>query len=89
MLVPTSPLTAACFWFRERSPLPSRLSAGQQQNGAVMWTSLLTLSAAAVVLPAIVVIGLFRLAALKRPDDLKRPPQADEWASSHELQTPK
>jgi hypothetical protein len=54
-----------------------------------MWTSLLALSAAAVVLPAIVVIGLFRLAALKRPDDLKRPSQADEWASSHELQTPK
>jgi hypothetical protein len=53
-----------------------------------MWTSLLALSAIAVVLPAIVVIGLFRLAALKRPDDLKRPPQADEWASSHELQTP-
>ena len=52
-----------------------------------MWTSLLALSAA-VVLPAIVVVGLFRLAALKRPDDHKRPPQADEWASSHELQTP-
>jgi hypothetical protein len=54
-----------------------------------MWTSLLALSAAAVVLPAIVVIGLFRLAALKRPDDLKTPTEADEWASSHELQTPK
>ncbi|MBR1200730.1 hypothetical protein JQ634_33970 [Bradyrhizobium sp. AUGA SZCCT0240] len=54
-----------------------------------MWTSLLALSATAIVLPAIVVVGLFRLAALKRPGDLKAPSQADEWASSHELQTPK
>ncbi|MBR1156368.1 hypothetical protein [Bradyrhizobium sp. JYMT SZCCT0428] len=54
-----------------------------------MWTSLQALCAAAIVLAAIVVVGLFRLAALKRPDDLKAPSQADEWASSHELQTPK
>jgi len=53
------------------------------------WTSILALSASAVFLPAIVVIGLFRLAALKRPDDLKAPRQVDEWASSNELQTPK
>lgn len=44
---------------------------------------------AAILLPAIVVIVLFRLAALKRPGDLKSPPEGDEWASSHELQTPK
>jgi hypothetical protein len=62
---------------------------GAAKFGAVMWTSLLALAAAAVVLAAIVVIGLFRLAALKRPDDLKAPSRADEWASSHELQTPK
>jgi hypothetical protein len=54
-----------------------------------MWTSLLALSAAAFVLPAIVVIGLFRLAALKRPDDLKTPTQAHEWVASHDLRTPK
>ncbi|MBR1237988.1 hypothetical protein [Bradyrhizobium sp. AUGA SZCCT0182] len=54
-----------------------------------MWTSLLALSAAAIVLAAIVVVGLFRLVALKRPVDLKAPSQADEWACSHELQTPK
>jgi hypothetical protein len=57
--------------------------------GAAMWTSLLALAAAAIALAAIVIIGLFRLAALKRPDDLKPPSEADEWASSHELQTPK
>jgi hypothetical protein len=39
------------------------------------------------LLPATMVIGLLRLAALKRPDDLKAPPP--EWASSHELQRPK
>jgi hypothetical protein len=44
---------------------------------------------AAILLPAIIVVGLFKLAALKRPGDLKAPPQGDEWASSHELQTPK
>jgi len=44
---------------------------------------------AAILLPAIIVIGLFRLAALKRPDDFSPPPQNEEWASSHELQTPK
>jgi hypothetical protein len=53
-----------------------------------MWTSLLALSAA-VLLPAIIVTGVFKLAALKRPDDLKPSPKGDEWASSHELQTPK
>jgi len=52
-----------------------------------MLTWLMAISAASVSVSAIVVIVLFRLAALKRPDDLKAPPP--EWASSHELQTPK
>jgi hypothetical protein len=54
-----------------------------------MWTSLLAFSVATIALAAIVALSLFRLAALKRPDDRKAPSQADEWASSHELQTPK
>jgi len=53
-----------------------------------MWMSLMALCAA-ILLPAIIVIGLFKLAALKRPDDLKPPPRGDEWAASQELQTPK
>lgn len=76
------------FWFWEHRPPPAIDSWGSK-TGAAMWTSLLAYSAAAIVLAAIVVVGLFRLAALKRPDDLKAPSQADEWASSHELQTPK
>lgn len=77
-----------CFW--ERSPARSGFIRGAARHWcAAMWTSLLALSATAIVLPAIVVVGLFRLAALKRPGDLKAPSQADEWASSHELQTPK
>ena len=75
------------FWFWEPRPALPVYSRGSK-TGAAMWTSLLAFVAAAAV-PAIVVIGLFRLAALKRPDDLKAPSQADEWASSHELQTPK
>ena len=70
------------------SPLPLPFSLWGSKRGAAMWTSLLALFAA-VLLPAIVVIGLFKLAALKRPDDLKAPIQSDEWASSHELQRPK
>lgn len=54
-----------------------------------MVTSLLALSAAAIVLAVIVVVGLFRLAALKRPGDVKATPKAGEWASSHDLQAPK
>jgi len=54
-----------------------------------MWTSLLALSAATVGLSAVVIIGLFRLAALKRPGDLKAPPEANEWVASHELRSPK
>jgi len=53
-----------------------------------MWMSLMALCAA-ILIPAITVIGLFKLAALKRPDDLKPPPGGDEWAASQELQTPK
>jgi hypothetical protein len=70
-------------------PVPLPFIRGAAKIGAVMWTSLLALSAAIVVLTAIVVVGLFRLAALKRPDDLKAPSRADDWVSSHELQTPK
>ena len=53
-----------------------------------MWT-LLALGTTAVLTPMVVVLSLFRLAELKRAEDLKAPSQADEWASSHELQTPK
>jgi hypothetical protein len=55
-------------------------------SGAVMWT-MVALVTAAVLIPTIVVLGLFRLAALKRAKDLP-PPQADEWTASQELQTP-
>jgi len=53
-----------------------------------MWT-LLALGTIAVLTPIVVVLSLFRLAELKRAKDLKAPSEADEWASSHELQTPK
>jgi hypothetical protein len=53
-----------------------------------MWMPV-ALCAAAVLTPTIVVFALFRLAALKRAEDLKVSPGADEWASSSELQTPK
>jgi hypothetical protein len=53
-----------------------------------MWT-LLALGTIAVLTPMVVVLSLFRLAELKRAEDLKAPPQADEWAASSELQTPK
>jgi hypothetical protein len=52
-----------------------------------MWT-LVTLVIAAVSIPTIVVLGLFRLAALKRADDPTVTPQVDWWASSRDLQTP-
>jgi len=48
----------------------------------------LLLSFLVAAIPIIVVLSLFRLAALKRPKDLP-PPQADEWAASHDLQTPR
>ena len=87
MLVPNH---GGLFWLPGNTTRPHPvLFVGQQDWCAAMWTSLLALSVAAIVLAAIVVGGLFRLAALKRPDDLKAPSQADEWASSHELQTPK
>ena len=41
-----------------------------------------------VFVPTIVVLGLFRLAALKRAKDL-RPRKVDDWTASHELQRPK
>lgn len=53
-----------------------------------MWDDLLALVVSAVFIPTIVVLGLFRLAALKRAKDLP-PAQVDEWAASRELQTPR
>lgn len=53
-----------------------------------MWDDLMALAVGAVFIPTIVVLGLFRLAALKRPKDLSSP-QIDKWATSHELKTPK
>jgi hypothetical protein len=42
---------------------------------------------AALLIPVIVVLGLFRLAGLKRVEDLQ-PPQVDEWTTaSRELKT--
>jgi hypothetical protein len=53
-----------------------------------MWDDLWTLVVGAVFIPIVVVFGLFRLAALKRPRDLP-PRQINEWAASRDLQTPK
>jgi len=58
------------------------------KTSAVMWDDLLALVVGVVFVPAIVVVGLFGLAALKRAKDLP-PLQADEWAASNELQTPR
>ena len=55
-----------------------RFSLGQHDLGDVMWDNLMTLVVAAVLIPTIVVLGLFRLAALKRADDL--PAHVAEWA---------
>jgi len=61
---------------------------GAIEARTTMWT-LLALGTTAVLTPMVVVLSLFRLAELKRAEDLKAPSQADEWASSQELQTPK
>jgi len=53
-----------------------------------MWT-LLAYGSAAISIQTIVVLGLFRLAELKRAEDLRAPPQVDDWAASHELQKPR
>jgi hypothetical protein len=53
-----------------------------------MWT-VLALITATVLIPTIAIIGLFRVGALKRPEDLQPPPEVDEWAASQELKTPK
>jgi hypothetical protein len=45
-----------------------------------MWDDLLALAVGVVVIPTIVVLGLFRLAGLKRVEDVRPPPQLDEWA---------
>ncbi|MBR1192043.1 hypothetical protein JQ634_03725 [Bradyrhizobium sp. AUGA SZCCT0240] len=49
---------------------------------------LMALATAAVSIPAIVVLGLFRLAELKRAEDLETPPHVDEWLASEELHSP-
>jgi hypothetical protein len=49
----------------------------------------MALGTIAVLTPMVVVLALFTLAELKRAEDLKAPPKADEWASSQDLQTPK
>ncbi|MBR1201065.1 hypothetical protein JQ574_34265 [Bradyrhizobium sp. AUGA SZCCT0158] len=49
---------------------------------------LMALVTAAVSIPTIVVLGLFRLAELKRAEDLETPPQVDEWLASEELHSP-
>ena len=51
---------------------------GATKTGAVM-LELVALVTAVVLTPAIVVLGLFQLAGLKRVEDLT--PQADEWAA--------
>lgn len=52
---------------------------------------LVALMVGVVVIPIIVVFGLFRLAALKRARarDLKTSPVVTEWLASDELHTPK
>ena len=53
-----------------------------------MLDDLVALTAAVIVIPIIVVFGLFRLAALKRARDLKASPEVTEWLTSDELNTP-
>jgi len=69
-------------------PRLTEFTPGRQTSGAAMWDDLLALFVGAVFIPAIVVLGLFRLAALKRPKDLPLR-QVNEWAESRDLQTPK
>jgi hypothetical protein len=75
------------FRFLEPARAAVGLRVGRQRPGAIMWT-LVTLVIAAVSILTIVVLGLFRLAALKRADDPTVTPQVDRWASSRDLQTP-
>jgi hypothetical protein len=53
-----------------------------------MFDDLVPLTVAVVVIPIIVVFGLFRLAALKKSRDLKTSPEVTEWLASDELHTP-
>ena len=64
----------------------SEFRSGQLDPGEAM-LEILALATAAVVVPVIVVLGLFRLAGLKRVEDLQPPPHADEWTASHEPKT--
>jgi hypothetical protein len=59
----------------------SWLFPGRQKAGAAM-LELVALVTAAALIPVIVVLGLFRLAGLKRVEDLRTPD--DEWARSQD-----
>lgn len=48
----------------------------------------MVLAVAVVVVPIVVVFGIVRLAALKRPKGIKNAPQVDEWLASDELHKP-
>ena len=70
-----------------RGPAPEFISPGSYA-GDVMSDDLVALTVAVVVIPIIVVFGLFRLAALKKARDLKASPEVTEWLASGELHTP-
>ena len=73
-----------------RNPaLPDGVYAWRQTPGDAMWDDLLALVVGVIFIPIIVVFGLFRLAALKRPGGLKRSNQVEEWLASEELHSPK
>jgi hypothetical protein len=50
-----------------------------------MWDDLWTLAIGVVVIPIIVVLGLFRLAGLKRVEDVLPQPHVDGGRPGHEL----
>lgn len=52
-----------------------------------MWDDLLALVVGVVFVPTVVVLGLFRLAALKRAKDLP-PRPSNEWTATQELHRP-
>ena len=71
-----------------RNPIIAhRVLSGAAETGAAMWDDLMALAVGAVFIPTIVVLGVFRLAALRRAKDLPQV-RADEWAASHDLQRP-
>ena len=73
--------------FGSRNPAsPVEFYFGAAEIGAVMWDDPVALAVGAVFVPIIVVLGLFRLAALKRAKDL--PARQDNWVASRDLRTP-